>query len=307
MPTQTEGDASVLPGTPPDSASASKPLYGKLSSAHSLMQANGTKPHVSEDHPQSGVFTSTGVAAELAQIVVGLGSFGNEFFKGAKLQAAVQHLAPGKCMDPCRSATCCWRWAAEVLANELIAIRRTAASCCPSRNDELSFVLEQELHDLRSAYNAMLPRYHLAQAESENLRQEQEKWKLEQAELLAEKEKIAIVLEAANRDHKISAVEAAAHALSLEEELLEAQRHPPPRELEMMLRAEMAKADQFALDVQEQEDEAMEVKIQRTELEWKVHRLVLQVTTMRRHNKLRQMRLARLRKKAEESRVPSRR
>lgn len=70
-------------------------------------------------------------------------------------EAAVMHVAPGARMLPCKSAACCWRWAASKLIGECQAASNTAAYFRQVLDEELGDSALQKCLDLEAAYEAL--------------------------------------------------------------------------------------------------------------------------------------------------------
>ncbi|CAE7553957.1 unnamed protein product, partial [Symbiodinium natans] len=73
-------------------------------------------------------------------------------------EAAIQHLAPGTRLRPCRSTSCCWRWVATKLLDECLSAAAKAVILRKTLDEELGDSILQQLLNLEGDHEALQER-----------------------------------------------------------------------------------------------------------------------------------------------------
>lgn len=195
----------------------------------------------------------------------------------AQLQATVMQLAPTSRVAPCRSAACCWRWATEVLVEECEAESRATQRVRLLLEEERGNSARQQLAELRTEHEALLPRWHETREELERLRRRHDAFLQGHTEAIAARAGAEEALNAAQRDHQLATMEARARIQELEARLADVERQPAATELEVRLRETSLKAATLLGNLEQAQAELLRMRIERTDLEWKVQQLDMAV------------------------------
>jgi len=194
------------------------------------------------------------------------------------LQAAVVQLAPACRMVPCGSSACCWRWAAQQLLAEYSVVWSTASSLRAVLDEELGQSAQQRLLDLRMEHEALLQKWRSTSAELSLLRKHHTALEGELSKALASCDETKATLAAAEAEQKTLLEEAAASKSNLQAQLAAANKQPGVKELEGLLEEERLRAKENQDGWDKANDDLIKVKMERTDLEWKVQQLRIALT-----------------------------
>lgn len=189
------------------------------------------------------------------------------------LQAAVMQLAPSARLEPCCSASCCWRWAAQQLLEEYATVRSSADGLRAVLDEEIGRSAQQRLLKLQREHDELLRRWRATSAELAWLKKRHQGLEGEHLQALAERGQASEGLQAAERAREQLQAEAAARESEFAAQLAAASRRPGARELEEMLEEERAHTKELEGGREKASEELTKVRIQRTDLEWKVQQL----------------------------------
>jgi len=194
------------------------------------------------------------------------------------LQAAVMHLAPTTRLSACCSASCCWRWASQQLLCEYAAARNATEGLRGILDAELGQSVQQRLLDLQLDYEALLHKWRTSTEELSLLRKRHSSLEAEHSQLeAAHKEAVADLATAEQAREELEA-EAAAREGKLREELAVANKRPGAKELDGLLEEERAHARELQEGWDKANEELVSVRLERTDLEWKVQQLRMALT-----------------------------
>lgn len=196
------------------------------------------------------------------------------------LQAAVMQHAPTARLAPCGSASCCWRWASQQLLSDYAAARNTAGGLRVVLDEELGQSAKQRLLNLKEDYEALHHKWRTSTEELDLLRRRFAALEAEHAAAAAARDATAAELLASERARKASEDEAAAREHHLEVQLAAAHRRPGARELEAMLEEERQQGQDLKEGWDKASEDLIKVKMERTDLEWKVQQLRLAMNAL---------------------------
>lgn len=135
----------------------------------------------------------------------------------------------------------------------------------------------QQLAELRTEHEALLPRWHETREELERLRRRHDAFLQGHTEAIAARAGAEEALNAAQRDHQLATMEARARIQELEARLADVERQPAATELEVRLRETSLKAATLLGNLEQAQAELLRMRIERTDLEWKVQQLDMAV------------------------------
>lgn len=191
------------------------------------------------------------------------------------LQAAVMQMAPTTRLAPCGSSLCCWRWASQQLLNEYAAARNTAGGLRAVLDEELGQSAKQRLLNLKEDYEALHHRMRTSTEELALLRKRFAALEVDHAAAAAARDEAVASLQASEQARVACEEQAAARERQLEGQLAAANRRPGARELEAMLEEERQNSQEIKEGWDKANEELITVRLERTDLEWKLTQLRL--------------------------------
>lgn len=187
-------------------------------------------------------------------------------------QAAVMQLAPSKYLQCC-SGPCCWRWAAQQLLAEYAAMRGAAEGLRAALDEELGHSVKQRFVDLKAEHDALLPKWRAA---SEGLSQLQERnrgLEREHVEAVAACNQANRAFAAAERAREELESKVAAQEFEFKAMLAASSSRPDEEELERLLEEEKENSAESGRVRDKATEDFLKVRIERTELEWKLQQM----------------------------------
>merc|ERR1712232_534905 len=202
----------------------------------------------------------------------------------------------GSCIGPCHAQGCCWRWALQQVLIDYAAVKGSRDSLKVMLDEELGQSAKQRLVDLESEHSFLISKWHATLDEMSLLQRRYNDLEHDHHQLLCAQQQATDELKAAQRYRE--ELESRTAALEVEfEAKLNAAYCPTRADLQEMLEEERANVERAEAGVENASRELLDVRIQRTDLEWKVHQLRLALA--------RKGRLRRRRRGVGKSKVPS--
>lgn len=213
-----------------------------------------------------------GGLAEALIVAGGKGLAGNNRADQQMLQATVMHFAPHTSIGTCQSQSCCWRWASQQILLEYSAIKITKESLRVMLDEELGQSAKQRLVDLESEHRALTAKWRAAVDELSLLQRRHRDLEHEHKHTVVAHHEAESALKVAEEVREELESRTAVQEVEFEAKL-NAAYCPTRVELQEMLETERANLETLEAGRENASNELVSVRIERTDLEWKVHQL----------------------------------